>query len=271
MRVTNISFYYVFENDPSYQIAGHTHNTYEANIMLEGSMEITVNDTVIKLSKGDMIFWKPDIPHYNKLPSDNFKFISVHFGIEPDFLGKRQSVYYHLSTEEMSVLKLFMIEAEKNKHKTYGTMDISLNQDTADFKDGFAAIPLLESLILLSLTASHKPEISSKQSAKTFRKAIDYMNENSEKFLSVPEISKKCGVSETTLKNAFKLYSGKSVKKYYTDLKIEMAKNMLINGNNITEVAFALGFSSSSYFSQFFKSNTKMKPKEFVKQSNTKK
>ena len=269
MRLTDITFFYIFENDPSYQIAGHSHNTYEANIMLEGNLEVTVGDTVVKLSKGDMIFWAPDITHYNRMTSNKFKFISIHFNFDTDVLDGRQSVYYHLNQNEIGIVNLFIREAQKNSNTKNGIAKISLDKNT--FKDGCTAISLLESLIFLAMSGSHIPEISNKQSAKTFRNAIDYMNDNMDEFLSVPEISKKCGVSETTLKNAFKLYSGKSVKKYYTDLKIEMAKNMLINGNNVTEVAFSLGFSSSSYFSQFFKKQCHITPKEFFKQVNARK
>ena len=217
-----------------------------------------------------MIFWGPNVPHYNRMTSEKFKFISVHFDFDTDILKDKKWIYYHLNNDEMGIVNLFMLEAAKKSHKKFGTAYISLNYDGEVLLDGSAAVSLLEGLILLALGNSNVPEISNKQSAKTFRKAIDYMNKNQNRFLPIPEISKICGVCETTLKNAFKLYSGKSVKKYYTDLKIEMAKNMLTNGNNITEVAFSLGFSSSSYFSQFFKNNTKMTPKEFLKQSNTK-
>ena len=91
------------------------------------------------------------------------------------------------------------------------------------------------------------------------------MNSDLSRELSVPEIAKLAGVCQTSLKKAFSRHAGKGVKKYYNELRIEAAKNMLASGKNITETAFSLGFSSSSYFSQFFKKSTGISPKDYLK------
>ena len=86
----------------------------------------------------------------------------------------------------------------------------------------------------------------------------------------IPEIAQICGVSERTVKNAFKKQTGKSIKKYYNDLRIQSAKKLLLQGKSTGECAKWLSFSSVSYFSQFFKKNTGMSIREFLQQYKTK-
>ena len=52
--------------------------------------------------------------------------------------------------------------------------------------------------------------------------------------------------------------------KYINMKKIDAAREMLINDKkSITEIAFDLGFSSSQYFSTFFKKHSSFTPDEF--------
>ncbi|MBO4468367.1 MAG: helix-turn-helix domain-containing protein [Clostridia bacterium] len=264
MRVTGISFYYYFDVDCDFIFEGHTHNTYEANIVLNGKLEVTVGDNVLKLSKGDMIFWSPDI-HHNNRALEKVEFISIHFGLETGFFKDKQIVFHHFGHDGRKIIRLFMNEAQKNMHPRYGFVNITpVEDENGELKNDAAAIPLLESLIVMSVQDIQAPEVSDVFSAKVFRNALDVMSSNINSEISVPEIARRCGVCMTTLKKAFRIHAGKGAKKYYNDLRIEAAKKMLESGKNITETAFDLGFSSSSYFSQFFKNNTGINPKDYV-------
>lgn len=266
MRVSYISFYYLFNVNRDHIFEGHNHNTFEANVVLSGELEVTVQNNVIKLTAGDMFFWPADMPHNNRALEDGTQFIAVHFGLSNDTFLKNNIVFHHLGQDEMAAVRLFMSEAQKNSSQKNGLADISMKQsESGKLKEGAAAISLLESLILLSVKDSHDLQLSEDFSAQIFRRAFGIMNTNLNRELSVPEIAKLSGVCQTTLKKAFSRHAGKGVKKYYNELRIEAAKNMLASGKNITETAFALGFSSSSYFSQFFKNNTGKNPKDYLK------
>ena len=268
MRVTYISFFYCFDVNRDHIFEGHNHNTFEANIVLKGELEVTIQNNVIKLAEGDMIFWAADMVHNNRALLDGTRFIAVHFGLSNDAFLKKNIVFRHLGRDEMATVQLFISEAKKSSSPKNGLADISMKQRESDKpKDGTAAISLLESLILLGVENSHNLQLSEDYSAQIFRRAFAIMTANLHRELSVPEIAKLSGVCQTTLKKAFSLHFGKGVKKYYNELRVEAAKNMLANGKNITETAFALGFSSSSYFSQFFKNNTGSNPKDYLKRN----
>lgn len=57
---------------------------------------------------------------------------------------------------------------------------------------------------------------------------------------------------------------GITPREYINSLKVEYAKNMLLDENyNITDVAFDLNFSSSNYFSSVFKQFTGFTPSQY--------
>ena len=128
-----------------------------------------------------------------------------------------------------------------------------------------AANNLFEALLIRCLNEApySAPENSS---ATIFRNALTYMVNNMNIMLSVPQIAHSCGICETSLKNAFKNQTGESVKKYYNRLKIDRASELLKSGINAKEVSLILGFSTLSYFSQFFKRETGCTIREYIKQ-----
>lgn len=76
----------------------------------------------------------------------------------------------------------------------------------------------------------------------------------------------KLKVREEKLNDACKKALGISAKQYILNLKITEAKRFLIySGQNITEIAFRIGFEDSSYFARIFKKKTGLSPSAFLK------
>ncbi|MBO4734585.1 MAG: helix-turn-helix domain-containing protein [Clostridia bacterium] len=249
MRLTGISFCKTFDLGSSYSFEGHTHNTCEANIILEGNMEVSVEGNVIKLSKGDMLVWSPGMFHFNRVEENNrVKLLSVHFSIDDSPFDRNNMCFYHLSYEKTAIVNEFIKEVNQNGFESRGAAD-----------------SLLEALIYMCVNNSGKPQFSEDPSAVIYSKVMEMMSSNQNKILIIPEMAQNCGVCATTLKNAFKRHSGKSIKKYYSELKLETAKEMLHKGMTAQQIAFKLGFSSSSYFSQFFKNSTGVSIREYMK------
>ncbi len=63
-----------------------------------------------------------------------------------------------------------------------------------------------------------------------------------------------------------KKYLGTTAKQYVLDIKLTEAKRFLLYSNQqVSEIAFQLGFEDSSYFSRFFKKKTTLSPSDFLK------
>lgn len=248
MRIADISFCKTFSLDNDYNFTGHTHNTFEVNIILGGNMKLSVEEKVIILSSGDMIFWLPNLFHYNRVGTDNFtNLLSIHCELEDFPFSDEKIVYYHLDSQKMMLVNIFINEMQRN-----------------GFGNDSPVVPLLEALIKMGFNSAKSPIYSEDSSAKVYKKTMDILNDNIDKMYTIPELARICGVCNTTLKNSFSSHSGMSIKKYYIGLKLNTAKNMLLSGMQVNEVARSLGFSSTSYFSQFFKKQTNMGSKEWI-------
>ena len=249
MTLNDISFCKTFDLDEEYSFEGHTHNSCETNIILDGNMEVSVEGAVIKLSKGDMLVWSPNMFHFNYIAAgEQAKLLSIHFSMDNSPFDKSNLFFYHLSLEESAIAEVFINEVNNNGFHTKS-----------------AAYPLLEALVYMCVSNSDLPEFSNDSSASIYSKAMEMMTKNQNRILTIPEMAHNCGVCATTLKSSFKRHSGKTIKKYYSELKLETAKKMLIEGETSEEITYKLGFSSASYFSQFFKNNSGMNVREFVK------
>ena len=91
-----------------------------------------------------------------------------------------------------------------------------------------------------------------------------YIDENYEKCITVSEISQSIGVSLSYLSRIFKETTGKTIINFMNEKKVEKAKEYLARTDmKIYEIAAALGFENTTYFSYFFKKYTGISPKEF--------
>jgi len=85
---------------------------------------------------------------------------------------------------------------------------------------------------------------------------------------SVEDLADKLGVSRVQLYRKVKAIIGINISDHINNVKLEKAAELLKSNNmNISEIAYALGFSSPNYFSTAFKNKFGISPKEY-KSSN---
>ena len=96
--------------------------------------------------------------------------------------------------------------------------------------------------------------------------AIQYIENNLNKQISISELSKLCAVSESTLRRNFKTAVKMSPVDYMNKLKIQKAKQLLkIPEITINSLCEQLNFYDTSYFYKLFKKHTGTTPIEYRK------
>ncbi len=93
-------------------------------------------------------------------------------------------------------------------------------------------------------------------------KALVYIQENIRHPISISQLAYYLNMSETNFCNSFKKVLGITPKEYITNLKMVLAKDMLKN-QNVTEVAYDLGYENISHFISLFKNKYGITPKQF--------
>ena len=91
--------------------------------------------------------------------------------------------------------------------------------------------------------------------------AIKSMETNIEEPLSPQTLATNLGISMRQLERLFQRYFSKSPKRYYMALRLQKARNLLLQTDmNVLQIALACGFSSSSHFSKCYKSEFNVTP-----------
>jgi signal transduction histidine kinase/DNA-binding response OmpR family regulator len=99
---------------------------------------------------------------------------------------------------------------------------------------------------------------------------VERLNEIIEKnidnqFFSISDITKSLNVSRTLLHVKCKKLIDTSVTDYLRERRMNKAKEMMTAGHNISETAYAVGFSDPGYFSKVFKKQFNISPSDFIK------
>lgn len=123
-------------------------------------------------------------------------------------------------------------------------------------------------VLVLQAEAYHQAE--SKQPV-TYRRAEDkdrivyakdYLIQHVDDPPSLSELSKIIGLNEYKLKRGFKETFKTTIFGYLSDYRLDKAKQQLLeNGQSVSEVAYALGYSSPQHFSNAFKKKFGIAPK----------
>ena len=103
------------------------------------------------------------------------------------------------------------------------------------------------------------------------KKPIDYVYEAREFIeqnymheINVESIAKAININRRYLSRIFKEKIGKTLSAYLTTIRIQSAWNCLCCGMNVTETAFACGFSNPQIFSKKFKQYMGISPSEYI-------
>jgi AraC-like DNA-binding protein len=93
----------------------------------------------------------------------------------------------------------------------------------------------------------------------------DYIHENYDKKPDVNEIATKVHLSTAAFCRYFKKQTNLTFTEFVNQYRITQAKTLLLKHHNVSEVVYAVGFESMSYFNKLFKSLVGETPSAFKK------
>ena len=104
---------------------------------------------------------------------------------------------------------------------------------------------------------------------RSIRRGIEMLESNLYDNISIEDVARECNVSSAHFRRLFFQYAQKSPIQYRIGLKLEYAKNTLLNSDlSIEEIANLFNFESSAYFCRIFKKKTGLTPSEYRKQNS---
>ncbi len=110
-------------------------------------------------------------------------------------------------------------------------------------------LPLCKTLELAYLKEEKNPTQNSLNEA-----ICRYIQRHYSMDLTTDLICKKFSCSKSYFSHSFKSYTGKSLREYLTDIRLNYAKQLLeYSSLSVTQISFSIGFNDSNYFSNVFK------------------
>ncbi len=150
--------------------------------------------------------------------------------------------------------------------------EINIKEHTGFLRSLFLEGKAFEMLVIQ--IAQYQDDENSDNLPQILRKSdiqkVDYVAKRIQGDLStnhtVEALAKEAGTNVNKLQEGFKYVYNLTVNKYMQQVKLEAAKEMLMNSErNISEIVTAIGLNNRSYFSKVFKENYGVSPKYFLK------
>jgi len=103
-------------------------------------------------------------------------------------------------------------------------------------------------------------------SPEFFSNIKDFLGEHLSENISLQVVCKYFGVSQTYLSKLFRKYAGQSFNRYFTELRMEKAIEMMRENQGlfIKDVAIMVGYPDQFYFSRIFRSYTGKCPTDYL-------
>ena len=97
----------------------------------------------------------------------------------------------------------------------------------------------------------------------------EFISNNLEKPLKVPDLERESGLNQKRIQKGFKHFFGMSVNKYIVNLRILRAKELIETTElSISEIVYSIGLNSRSYFSRIFFEKYGLLPNDYRKNFN---
>ena len=166
------------------------------------------------------------------------------------------SILKNLRLDQINVIPLSDPDAVRRSFDFF--FELSKNKDSGNFRAANAeCYRLLMELSSQTGISTQPPDL---------RKALQYINQNLSRNLTLTELCHATGYSSATLTRKFQRSFQRSPMEYFLDRKMEKARELLMNQiYSVKQVAALLNYSSLQYFSSQFSRRFGVSPSKIMR------
>ena len=134
-----------------------------------------------------------------------------------------------------------------------------IESEKIGYKETIAALTYHLIARIISIDKSKK--YGNKEIETSIQKAKALMEDRIDQQIDFESLANEIGVGYSWFRRMFKHYTGLAPAQYFLQLKLNKAKDLLLNSSlSIKEISVITGFESQYYFSKFFKKRIGMSP-----------
>lgn len=260
------------EKDTNFIFKGEVHDFWELIYMDKGFAYLLIEDKGYKINQGDLFLLNKNQNHI--VWADNRVapcFLTISFELK--FWDDKYFEYkrFKVNTELKEIIRKILNER-------INLFEGEINENVKAKRDNRAAseqlIKIYISELMLKLyklgknyeTSAASSTIKQKSENMLVEKCISFMDEHINEKISLEQVCRYIPISQSYLSKIFKVHTGRSIKEYYMETKLEKAKSLIReSGLSLTEISNLLDFSSLHHFSRAFKHKFMISPSEYAK------
>lgn len=245
----------------------HYHDFYEILIQEQGEREHLVNNTLHRLTPGDIMLLKPYVLH--RSISNNLHARSLVYFTE-DYL--KQYFTPEICERFFSVFQYTTLRLSAENYYRISKLVKEMKKEDACDSQNLFFVRLAEFFMILlqeiEQLPTHSPQNKELVNAvpAVHSPIINYVHENYLILTGIREVADTFYVTPSYLCRSFKKLTGCTLIQYINTLKLQRACELLRETEKaVTEIALDCGFHSTMYFCKVFKSTMSITPTEYRK------
>lgn len=253
----------------------HWHQDIELIWIMQGSLKLTTGRSTHTVHQGEAVFLNTDTMHLQE-PCPGTRTVALTQVFDASLIGGKDNSIFHrkyvaplLACRQIDAM--IFRPVQPNHRKIIEA--IRQAYDAADLQaPGYEILVrnhLSEAWLLICREAEQQL-----QSRKALRSAAEdrlktmmtHIHDHYHEKLSLKDIAASANVSDREALRAFRRGLQKTPFRYLTEVRVRMACRLLREtARQITDIAYACGFSSPSYFGKVFHEETGLTPMEYRK------
>jgi len=271
LRVSG-SVYFCNHIEPPWTIELHNETTAVFHLVRRGSCWVQVGDKIEQLSAGDLIFLGPGVHHIltteppkgeSETNNDSTLMLCGDCSFEHDNLSPLKDIF-----GQSTIVR----EDEIRKHPwlkgTFNQLSseyMAQQPGTEIIVNKLTEVVLVE-LIRINFGRQEDHSFIYALQDKRIKKALECIHESPENHWTIETLASTIGMSRAAFSKKFTLLVGQTVFTYLSNLRIQKAKEMILNTNDfIDDIALSVGYESERAFNKTFSKYMGMTPKQFRK------
>lgn len=276
IHVEKIITIFYMELSKSFAYDGERHDFWEMVYIDKGEMICTADKNRFVLKSGEMTFHKPN--EFHNLSGDNSVAPNVSiitFQCKSRAMRYFEGKIFKLDAQEKALLSMLFSEGlscyrlmdERNpllqKLVKIQSAPYGSSQMTKNLLEVFL-IKLCRHTGVLTKKMRQSVVIDGVDVPYQAKEIVDFLRGNIYNRITVQDVVRHTGKSESTVKALFALYRDNGIMQYYNSLKIKEARRLIREGRyNMAQISDMLHFDNPQYFSKCFKKFTNMTPREY--------
>lgn len=252
-------------------VPAHTHNYYEIYVYRSGSVRLSVEEQCFEVQSGDVVMIPPYTVHKLEPIGENSVYDRIYMHLTEPCLASLQfnnysllkpfrmaseekHYHFHISSkEDYDRIYERMFELYRSKKEDYYGKELLNRARITEI------VTLINKYIMEDITPRSNP-----YQDKIVSGILTFINEHYQEDISLSAIAQMFGVNKVILAQMFKEQTGLTLHHYIRIKRIDMAKQVMMDGMPPTEVSFVVGYKDYSSFYRAFVAQEEISPKEFL-------